>query len=210
MKLHLGCGERYLEGYINIDYPPEEHTVQSKNVADVQCDLRKLHYEKGTVEEIRLHHVFEHFSRPVACALITKWSEWLYRGGRLHIEVPDFDRTCMHIFNPFTGDKARKIGLRHLFGSQEADWAVHYVGYGKKEICDLMKLNGFEIKKISRNHWKDTYNIEVIAEKKRELDLEIKAAGTREYLKKYCVDESAGELKMLDVWVNMYEEQLYE
>jgi hypothetical protein len=29
LKLHLGCGERYLEGYVNIDYPASEHTVMS-------------------------------------------------------------------------------------------------------------------------------------------------------------------------------------
>ena len=27
-RLHLGCGTRYLDGYVNIDYPPSEHTVR--------------------------------------------------------------------------------------------------------------------------------------------------------------------------------------
>jgi predicted SAM-dependent methyltransferase len=65
-KLHLGCGQRHLEGYINIDFPASEHSVQDKSVADIQADITQLSYPASSIDEVRLHHVFEHFPRPVA------------------------------------------------------------------------------------------------------------------------------------------------
>ena len=81
MKLHLGCGHYYLEGYTNVDYPPSEHSVQQSIKADLFCDLATLRYAAGSVDEIRLHHVFEHFPRPAALALLCRWRDWLVPGG---------------------------------------------------------------------------------------------------------------------------------
>lgn len=100
MKLHLGCGQRYFEGYVNIDYPLTEHSVQQTSVADELHNLFDLRYKKETIDEVRLHHVFEHFSRAQACAMLAAWNSWLKPGGIVHIEVPDFDRTAraVHLF----------------------------------------------------------------------------------------------------------------
>ena len=42
LRLHLGCGEQHFEGYVNIDYPPSEHTCQTRIGADVFADLTRL------------------------------------------------------------------------------------------------------------------------------------------------------------------------
>ncbi len=34
LRLHLGCGENHFDDYINIDFPPSEHSVQTKVAAD--------------------------------------------------------------------------------------------------------------------------------------------------------------------------------
>ena len=91
MKLHLGCGQRYLDGYTNIDFPSTEHTVQTVSVADEFHNLFELLYKQKTIDEIRLHHVFEHFDRATACAFMVGWNSWLKIGGNLRIEVPDFE-----------------------------------------------------------------------------------------------------------------------
>ena len=93
LKLHLGCGERYLSGYVNIDLPTTEHSVQTRTKVDVEADITTLRYESGSIAEIRLHHVLEHFARPTALRLLMQWYDWLVEGGVLVLETPDFERT---------------------------------------------------------------------------------------------------------------------
>jgi hypothetical protein len=147
IKLHLGCGTYYLEGYLNIDLPADQHTV-SKPRTDLIADFRTLSYEPGSVEEIRSHHVFEHFTRSQALRLLFTWRRWLRTGGTLHIETPDFDTACWYYV--FSGKKARAEISRHIFGSQEAAWANHYDGWGARKYRDVLTVLGFTDITISK------------------------------------------------------------
>jgi predicted SAM-dependent methyltransferase len=101
MKLHLGCEQKHLKGYVNIDFLISEHGVQEMSMAEIQTDITKLSYPPSTIDEIRFHHVFEHFTRPIACAHIVVWRNWLKPDGILHIEVPDFYKTSFIIIKFF-------------------------------------------------------------------------------------------------------------
>jgi predicted SAM-dependent methyltransferase len=208
-KLHLGCGERYLQGYINIDFPPSEHPVQINAIADVFADILSLHHPANSVDEVRLHHVFEHFSRPTACALIASWWTWLKPGGVLHIEVPDFNRTAWVVLNPVTAEKERYVALRHIFGSQEAGWAVHQEGWSSVRLTRLIKSMGFEKINITKNSWRGTYNFEIMGLKRpltfSQSDFERIAQG---FLKQYCVDDSPAEQRLLFTWMSAYNKQI--
>ena len=165
-KLHLGCGQVYFEGYTNIDYPLDgNHSVQQVSVADKHINLLDLKYEANSVDEIRLHHVFEHFSRPNALALIASWNSWLKMGGLLRIETPNYSRMAIISINPFLSKKKKGIALRHIFGSQEAHWANHFEGYSRKIYKQMLPFFGFEIVKFETNNWHGTHNIEVHARK---------------------------------------------
>lgn len=122
IKLHLGCQEKYLRGYVNIDLPPDRHTVQ-KVKADRYADVRELHYESCTIDEIRSHHLLEHFSRREALTLLARWHKWLRVGGLLVIETPDFEESARKFLQRELDDQF-KLG-RHIFGSHETDWAYH-------------------------------------------------------------------------------------
>jgi hypothetical protein len=205
MKLHLGCGETYLEGYQNIDYLPSKHTVQTKGRADEYADIRELAYAPASVEEIRLHHVFEHFTRPVALALLTAWNAWLEPGGTLRIEVPDFDRTARRVLWPLTSEKRRGVALRHIFGSQEAPWAVHFEGWSRKRLERTVGAFGFQPSKRRKNHFMGTYNIDISFSRTTPLTVQ-EARSTASGLLSMCL--VGEETKILDVWMDAYDEQV--
>lgn len=209
MKLHLGCGQRHLEGYINIDHPSAAHTVQEKSMADLHADILSLRYPSERIEEIRLHHVFEHFSRPIACALLASWRSWLQPQGRIHIEVPDLLRTSLSIINPFSSFRRKAASERHLFGSHEAAWATHCEGYTANMMNKTLSWYGYQISHIRRNSWKGTHNFEVIAEKTdRQLSRADFAALTSSYLRNFLVGDDSSESRLLDVWMKIYDDQI--
>jgi FkbM family methyltransferase len=90
LRLHLGAGEHLLPGYVNIDYPSEYHNVM-KVRPELAADITTLTFPPRCVDEVRLHHVFEHFNRVVALGLLIRWQRWLKSDGRLLIETPDFE-----------------------------------------------------------------------------------------------------------------------
>ena len=84
MILNLGCGKTKIPGAIGVD------RVKIEGFVDVVHNLNVLPYpfRGGSVDEIHLYHVLEHFHDPIAKL------EELYRilkpGGLLYVRVPHF------------------------------------------------------------------------------------------------------------------------
>jgi len=209
MKLHLGCGQRYLEGYVNIDFPSSSHPVQDSSVADLNADILDLRYPAATIDEIRLHHLFEHFERPVACALLAGWFSWLQTDGLLHIEVPDFQKTARIILSAISSAKERGVAERHLFGSHEAAWAIHCEGYTPAMLKKMLEDFGFAVQRIRKNSWKGTHNFEILAKKpgKNILRDDFEQIASR-YLTNYLLDDSASEMRLLKTWMRIFNRQI--
>jgi len=141
IRLHLGCGMNYLPGYVNVDLPPLEQTVMHSR-ADVYKDIRELEYADNSVDEIRSHHLLEHFSRPEAIKLLLQWRKWLRPGGLLSVETPDFEKGARAFAEAGLNEKF-KIA-RHLFGSQESGWALHKDFWGEEKFRFVLGKLGFE------------------------------------------------------------------
>lgn len=209
MKLHLGCGQVYLKDYTNIDFPLSEHSVQEKTVADKHADLTKLRYKSGTIDEVRLHHTFEHFIRPEALALLASWHSWLKVGGRLHIEVPDFDATAKLVLKRRIDDRDRKVALRHIFGSNEAPWATHYEGWSEQRLREVYEAFGFEVDEVVRGAYLATRNITLIGHKTKKTPAKSTLSKiAKNYLYNFTVDDSDFETRLLGIWVSQFEAQL--
>jgi hypothetical protein len=139
--LHLGCGDRYLRGYLNVDLPPAEGVASGTSRPDLESDVMSVACPPASLSEIRLHHLFEHFDRAQALAMLLRWYGWLRPGGTLLIETPDFD-ACIQSFAERTFEE-RSVILRHVFGSQEAPWAQHLDGWSADRFQRILGDLGF-------------------------------------------------------------------
>lgn len=200
MKLHLGCGGVHLDGYHNVDLPPDQHGVQPDIRPDEYADITTLSYAPGSIEEVRLHHVFEHFSRPLALRLLIDWYEWLRPGGVVTIETPDFERCARWFFLRPTAASRAKL-MRHMFGSHEAAWAVHWDGWYRAKFEGVLGALGYEDMSFSRSRWRGIYNITVQARRPAQdvprAQLERRA---EEILRLSLVDDTTSERATLAVW----------
>lgn len=151
IKLHLGCQEKYLEGYVNIDLPPEHHTAQTVK-ADKYADVRTLEYPKDSIDEIRSHHLLEHFSRQEALVLLARWHSWLKVGGVLVVETPDFEESAKKFVASSIDEQF--VLARHIFGSHEAGWAYHKDFWSENKYRTVLGALGygdFKFEKFSNN-----------------------------------------------------------
>lgn len=208
VKLHLGCGQIHLDGYVNIDYSPSEHTVQTISAADEYADITQLHFPVQSIDEVRLHHVFEHFDRPTALRLLITWYAWLREGGLLTLETPDFTRTAREVLRRGRVEEQQTL-MRHLFGSHEAAWALHADGWYREKFTLVLTALGYRDITFIDTRWKDTFNLIVQAEKRAPFVFRTEQlAACERLLRLHLVDESAVELRMLETWLARLREGL--
>lgn len=201
IKLHLGCGQEYLQDYVNIDYPPSFHTVQSQfKKVDFYYDITKLKLKRNSIDEIRLHHVLEHFTYPQSLKLLIQWQHALKPNGKLIVETPDFKATVQELFKQKTFQQQAPM-VRHIFGSHEATWAVHRDGWFKEKYEYILPRLGYKIIKIKYSQYKCTRNITVTAKKATNLlDIELQNR-LKKILNLYLIDNS--ETKLLKEWLSI-------
>lgn len=130
VKLHLGCGSRHHEGYINID-------LRKTGATDLVCDIRRLPYRQGTVEIIETYHVIEHLGRHDLPRALKCWHRVLRNGGKLIIECPDFEKAVEEYVK---GDSKQ---IDSIFGLQRFPGDFHLFGYGSESLKKILEEAGF-------------------------------------------------------------------
>jgi len=129
IKLHLGCGDYWFDGYINIDLGVFGGT-------DMLWDLNKgLPFQNETVEIIELYDVLEHFGKEEAERLVDEFKRVLIPKGKVRLSVPDIE-TVVEVFK----DDNDKM-LHHIYGINSGD--CHKYGYFRKSIAKLFIDHGF-------------------------------------------------------------------
>lgn len=112
MKLHLGCGKKYLEGYVNID--------AKSPVADMQLDhLGKLPFDEESVEEIMAIHLLEHIWPQDVEDHLRHWCTLLQPKGKLILELPDLYKSAKNYIKAIdSGDHGdiQKMALWPIYG----------------------------------------------------------------------------------------------
>ncbi len=205
--LHLGCGESYLPGHINIDLPFADRPLHVKNGPDYFYNILDLRFPMNSISKIENHHMFEHFSRPVSLALLCAWYLWLDINGEIVIETPDFEGITQRYLET-SSFSTRQVIIRHLFGSHEASWAYHYDGWSHDKFAYILSELGFRLEDSHRYSWNNLDNIIIKARKARILTLEQIKQTAYAILQLSCVDRSESEYKMWQGWCQEFDRAL--
>jgi len=130
LKLHLGCGKRHIDGYINID-------LRKTGATDLVCDIQKLPYPDNSVELIETYHVVEHLPRHDFSKALKEWFRVILPGGVLIVECPDFDKAAKEYIE---GNEKR---INNIFGLQRFPGDTHMFGYNFKRLKKVLEKAGF-------------------------------------------------------------------
>ena len=142
MKLHLGCGERFLEGYIHIDLAEFKHI-------DYKIPVNNLSiFDDNSIDEIYASHVIEYFDRDEVKELLKEWKRVLRDGGILRIAVPNFEAIVNH-YNQHK-DISKLIGL--LYGGQTYDYNFHHVCFDFISLKELLEKSNY--KNVKEYDWR--------------------------------------------------------
>ncbi|AFY77445.1 MAG: methyltransferase domain-containing protein [Hydrococcus sp. C42_A2020_068] len=108
LKIHLGCGDDYFPGYVNIDAYPESK-------ADLIMDSKNLTlFPDNCAEIIESYHFFEHLQLHEARESLKEWFRILQPGGTVVIELPNLAVCAQEIgkhFNPKDGVDLAMAGI---------------------------------------------------------------------------------------------------
>jgi len=83
--LNLGCGNRFLKDWINVDFVSYDHNVISHNL------LKKLPFSDNSFDVLYSSHVLEHFSYKDAIFFLQECYRVTNRNGIIRIVVPDME-----------------------------------------------------------------------------------------------------------------------
>jgi len=143
MKLHIGCGKKYISGYKHLDVIDFEHV-------DFVCDTRKLTMiEDESVSEIYACHILEHVERDEVVKVLREWNRVLRVGGVLRVAVPDFESVVAEYREK--KELHRFQGL--LYGGQTYDYNFHHVAFDFTVLLTFLTEAGFS--GVERYDWRD-------------------------------------------------------
>ena len=137
MKLHLGCGSKYLQGYKHIDYSNYDHI-------DWNSQIDKLPFiDDESIFEIYCSHALEYFDYIQSKEVLCEWRRCLKFGGILRISVPDFDKLLeVYKLSNFNIDKI----IGPLFGRWETKGKKllhHKTVFNKKKLEEILSTCGY-------------------------------------------------------------------
>lgn len=144
VKLHIGCGHRYIPGFIHIDARKLPH-VDYVTPAD-KLDM----FQDNSVDLIYACHILDHLGRSEVDVVLKEWYRILVPGGILRIAVSDFEKLA----EVYMRTKDLKLLLGPLLGRQDYPENTHYMIFDFQYLSEVLTGAGF--KNIRRYDWRRT------------------------------------------------------
>jgi predicted SAM-dependent methyltransferase len=149
LKLHLGCGAKYIPGYIHIDIKDLKHVDHKRDIKDLSI------FDDNTVDIIYCCHVLEHFKRTEVLDVLKEWNRILKKAGVLRLSVPNF-RTLAELYLKTNNIS---IVLGPIVGRQDDAYNIHYNVFDEEALRVLLKEAGFRI--IYKYDWRKTEHCDI-------------------------------------------------
>lgn len=145
LRLNLGCGDKILDGFVNVDVVE----ARAGRKPDVICDLHRLHpFADNSADEVMAIHVVEHFWRWEVAGILREWLRVLKPGGRMVLECPNLLSAAQELL----ADPKQRA--RHDQAGQRSMWVfygdpawrdplmIHRWGYTPESLTELMQEVG--------------------------------------------------------------------
>jgi hypothetical protein len=154
-KLHIACGDVYLDGFENLDivgrvihygqpnpnlttlgnyYIDRAPGKKRETIIDKRFDpLKKWDYADGSVDTIAIICALEHFPFKDAEWIIKEAYRVLAAGGTLMVDVPDLKKQVeLYI------DKDPEWCMELIYCNHKDKYSIHHWGYTRKTLKKLL------------------------------------------------------------------------
>jgi SAM-dependent methyltransferase len=145
LRLNLGCGDKILPGYVNVDVVEARAGMKP----DVVCDLHDLApFEDASADEILSVHVVEHFWRWEIRDVLREWLRVLKPGGRMIVECPNILSAAQGLLeSPVEAAREDQAGQRTMWVFYgDPKWKdplmIHRWGYTPESLRALLAEAG--------------------------------------------------------------------
>lgn len=143
MKLHIGCGTKYIDGFKHMDAIPRNHVDYVGNANDLSF------LQDNSLDEIYACHILEHIGRLEIKDLLKEWSRVVKPGGSMRLAVPDFEAVVLH----YNEHKNLDIIMGLLYGGQDYEFNFHYQAYDFNRLEKLLLEVGFT--NVQKYDWQE-------------------------------------------------------
>jgi len=150
LQIHLGCGKRYIPGFIHVDLDDYPHIDYKSDIAHLPM------FKDNSADLIYCCHALEYFDREEVKAVLQEWHRVLKKGGILRLAVPDFAALVQaylkyndlkKVIGPLYG----RIVIRTPGGEKTL---YHRTIYDFDSLKAVLEENGFT--NVRRYDWRQT------------------------------------------------------
>lgn len=146
--LHLGCGKRFIPGFIHIDLADYSHIDYRHNVQDLSF------LQDNYADLIYASHVIEYFDQIETVEVLKEWRRVLKPEGVLRLAVPDFE-ALIQVYQKY---KDLSLIIGPLYGRMEVEGQdgliYHKTVYDFPSLKKILEVCGFS--QIQRYDWRKT------------------------------------------------------
>jgi predicted SAM-dependent methyltransferase len=144
VRLHIGCGEKYIPGFVHIDvrkFPHIDHVASAEKLTMFADD---------SVDLIYCAHILEHFPRAKTSEVLAEWRRVLRPGGTLRLAVPDFEA----LSEVYQKTKDISLVIGPVVGRQNYPENLHYMIFDFPSLKKMLEDVGF--RNVRRYDWRET------------------------------------------------------